>query len=43
MQPVNIRYNWNKDDDYRLNSIQFDIMNDIIDFNNVPELCEYWR
>ena len=41
VQPVNIRYNWNKDDDYRIRQISFDIMNDIIDFDNVPELCPY--
>ena len=39
VQPLHIRYNWNKDDDYRINSIKFDILNDIIDFDGVPELC----
>lgn len=38
VQPVTIRYNWNKDDDNRLNQISFDIVNDVIDFNNVVEL-----
>ena len=42
VQPVDIRYNWNKDDDYRVKQISFDIMNDVIDFANTPELCEYW-
>ena len=42
VQPVHIGYNWIPDDDNRINSISFDIMNDIIDFNNVPMLCDYF-
>lgn len=38
VQPVTVRYNWNKDDDNRLNQISFDIVNDVIDFNNTVEL-----
>ena len=38
VQPVKIRYNWNGTDDYRIRSISFDVVNDIIDFDNVPEL-----
>lgn len=43
VQPVHVRYNWRKDDDYRINSITFDIVNDVIDFNNTPELLKYHR
>jgi hypothetical protein len=42
VQPVKIRYNWDRSNDYRIRQISFDIVNDVIDFNNVPELCEYW-
>lgn len=42
VQPVTVRYNWNGEDDYRVNSISFDLVNDIIDFEHTPELCEYW-
>ena len=41
VQPIHLKYNWNKGDDYRIRSISFDITNDIIDFGAVPELCEY--
>lgn len=41
VQPIHVRYDWKKDDDYRIRSISFDITNDIIDFGAVPELCEY--
>lgn len=41
VQPLKIRYNWNKDDDTRIEQIQFDIVNDIIDFDHVPVLCGY--
>ena len=41
VQPVKVRYNWNGDDDYRVNSISFDVVNDIIDFENTPCLCGY--
>lgn len=42
VQPIHIKYNWNRDDDYRIKQISFDIMSDIIDFRHTPELCEYW-
>lgn len=38
---MKIRYNWDKDDDYRISQISFDISNDIIDFDNVPQLLGY--
>lgn len=41
VQPLKIYCNWDKDDDYRINSISFDITNDVIDFKNTPELCDY--
>lgn len=41
VQPIHLKYNWDKKDDYRIRSISFDITNDIIDFGAVPELCEY--
>lgn len=41
VQPVNIRYNWSEDDDYRIREISFDIVNDMIDFENTPELLGY--
>lgn len=41
VQPIHVRYDWKKDDDYRIRSMSFDISNDIIDFGAVPELCEY--
>ena len=41
VQPLHIHYNWDRDDDYRIRTISFDIVNDIIDFDCVPELCEY--
>ena len=42
VQPVKVRYNWDKDDDYKIRQISFDVANDVIDFKNTPELCEYW-
>jgi len=42
VQPLHIRYNWNAENDFRIKQVSFDIVNDIIDFNHVPELCEYW-
>lgn len=41
VQPIHVKYNWDKSDDYRIRSMSFDITNDIIDFGAVPELCEY--
>ncbi len=41
VQPIQVKYNWDKSDDYRIRSMSFDITNDIIDFGAVPELCEY--
>ena len=43
VQPVTVRYNWNGEDDYRINKISFDVVNDIIDFEHTPELCGYWE
>jgi hypothetical protein len=41
VQPIQVKYNWDKDDDYRIREMSFDITNDIIDFGAVPELCGY--
>lgn len=41
VQPIHVRYNWDKDDNYRIREMSFDITNDIIDFGAVPELCGY--
>ena len=41
IQPINIRYNWNRDDDFRIREISFDIVNDMIDFENTPVLLGY--
>ena len=41
IQPLNVHCDWDGNDDYRINSISFDIKHDIIDFNNVPELHAY--
>lgn len=38
VQPVKIKYNWNKDDDHRIERIAFDIENDVIDFDYIPYL-----
>ena len=43
VQPVHIRHNHRPNDDLRLTSIKFDIVNDTIDFENVPVLCGYER
>ena len=43
VQPVKIWYNWNRGDDYRINSISFDLVNDVIDFEHTPRLCDYWE
>ena len=42
VQPVKIVHDWKKDTNYRINRISFDIVNDVIDFQNTPHLCEYW-
>lgn len=41
VQPVKIIHNWNPADDNRILEMSFDIVNDIIDFGAVPELCDY--
>ena len=41
VQPMNVRYNWNEDDDFRVESLAFDIENDVIDFNGIPQLLGY--
>ena len=41
IQPVKVKYNWNPEDDFRMNSISFQILNDIIDFENTPRLMGY--
>ena len=41
VQPVEVNHDWMPDEDYRLNSISFDIVNDVIDFGATPELCGY--
>ena len=41
VQPIQVKYNWDKNDDHRIRELSFDITNDIIDFGVVPELCEY--
>lgn len=41
VQPIQVKYNWDKNDDNRIRELSFDIANDIIDFGAVPELCEY--
>ena len=41
VQPIHVYYNWDKEDDFRIREMSFDITNDIIDFGAVPELCEY--
>jgi len=33
VQPVKLRYNWDREDDFRIKSISFDLVNDVIDFN----------
>ena len=38
VQPLKVVCDWKPDDDFRINSIKFDIASDVIDFNNVPEL-----
>ena len=41
VQPVKVRYNYSPEDDFRIEQIQFDVVNDVIDFNNVPSLLGY--
>lgn len=41
MQPLKIRYDWKFNDNFRLREMSFDVLNDIIDFGCVPELCDY--
>ncbi len=41
VQPVKIHYDWSATDDNRISRISFDIVNDMIDFDNCPELCGY--
>lgn len=38
---MNVRYNYDPNDDYRINQVQFDIVSDVIDFNDVPRLMDY--
>ena len=41
VQPVKVKYNWDENDDYRIKEISFDIVNDVIDFENTPQLMGY--
>ena len=38
---MKVKYNWNSEDDFRINSISFQILNDVIDFDYAPRLMGY--